>query len=174
MKEALDVLRNEGTAVSRQLPKAIGQFVKSEQAFKKQVLGEQEVTESRTQKLVPFLAFTGVFVGIGVAVLTVRSITAAIAAMLRMAQQIAGNNLAVEDLEVKSRDEIGEVGIVLNQMKNNLRDVIRSIAGTAEHVASASEEISSSAVQQARSAEIERDQTIQVVHQSVSSTAKKN
>lgn len=95
--------------------------------------------------------------------LTARSITAAIAAMLRMAQQIAGHNLAVEDLEVKSRDEIGEVGIALNQMKNNLRDVIRSIAGTAEHVASASEEISSSAVQQARSAEIERDQTTQVV-----------
>src|SRR5215467_6942300 len=89
-KEALDVLRNEGAAVSRELPKAIDQFVKSEQAFKKQVLSEQDVTESRAQKLVLFLAITGVIVGIGVAVLTARSITAAIAAMLHMAQQIAG------------------------------------------------------------------------------------
>ena len=42
-------------------------------------------------------------------------------------------------------DEIGAATTALNRMKNNLGEVIQSIAGTAEHVASASEEISSSA-----------------------------
>jgi len=50
----------------------------------------------------------------------------------------------------------------LNRMKNNLRTTIQSIAGTASHVASASEEISSSATQQAQSAETQKDQAVQV------------
>jgi len=35
-------------------------------------------------------------------------------------------------------------------MKNSLREIMQNIAGTAEHVASASEELSSSATLQAR------------------------
>jgi methyl-accepting chemotaxis protein len=161
-KEALDILTNQTGPVSRDLSKAIEQFVKNEQSFKKQAVEEQNVTEARARNAILLLAVAGVVAGVLVAALTARSITSAIAAMLHMAQQIADNNLALEDLEIKSRDEIGKAGTALNQMKNNLREVIRSIAGTAEHVASASEEISSAAAQQAKSAEIHKDQTTQV------------
>jgi len=47
-------------------------------------------------------------------------------------------------------------------MKNNLRDIIHSIAATATHVASASEEISASATQQAQGAQTQKDQAAQV------------
>jgi len=47
-------------------------------------------------------------------------------------------------------------------MKNNLRQIIQSIASTATHVASASEEISASATQQAQTSETQKDQTTQV------------
>jgi methyl-accepting chemotaxis protein len=68
----------------------------------------------------------------------------------------------VDDIAIASQDEIGSAGKALNQMKNNLREMIQSIASTAEHVASASEEISSSATQQAQGAETQKDQTTQV------------
>ena len=47
-------------------------------------------------------------------------------------------------------------------MKENLRTVIQSMSGHAGRVASASEEISATATQQARGAEIQKDQTYQL------------
>ncbi|HTZ96957.1 MAG TPA: HAMP domain-containing methyl-accepting chemotaxis protein [Terriglobales bacterium] len=123
---------------------------------------EQAATEKRTTLLVSILAIVGIIVGLVVAILIVRSITGSVGRMVDLIQQIAANNLAIEDMEITSQDEIGRAGTALNQMKNNLRHMIQSIAGTAEHVASASEEISSSATQQSQGAETQKDQTSQV------------
>jgi methyl-accepting chemotaxis protein len=103
-------------------------------------------------------------VGLGLLVGTslARSITSSVTKMLDMIQEVAANNLAIKDLKITSEDEIGKAGEALNRMKNNLQQIIHSIAGTASHVASASEEISSSATQQAQSAETQKDQTVQV------------
>jgi methyl-accepting chemotaxis protein len=86
-----------------------------------------------------------------------------LSASVELANKIAANDLAVDDLEVYARDEIGEATLALNQMKNNLREIVQSIAGTAEHVASASEELSASASLQAEGAETQNNQTVQVV-----------
>jgi methyl-accepting chemotaxis protein len=82
--------------------------------------------------------------------------------MVALIQEIAANNLAVEDVEITSQDEIGKAGAALNSMKNNLRAIMQSIAGTAEHVASASEEIAASATQTANGSETQKDQVHQV------------
>ena len=91
-----------------------------------------------------------------------RALAVAMASMLARMQEIAANNLAIDDMEVDSNDEMGRASVALNTMKNNLRDVIQMIAQTAEHVASASEEISSSATQQSQSAEGQNEQTTRV------------
>jgi len=123
--------------------------------------GAANDVKSDTRLLV--LVAVGITVVICVAgTMLARSIAAGMAGMLGMIQEIAANNLAIADLEVKSEDEIGQAGRALNRMKDNLREVIQAIAGTAEHVASASEEISSSAAQQAQGAETQKDQTAQV------------
>jgi len=85
-----------------------------------------------------------------------------LSASVELANNIAHNNLAVDDLPVEAQDEIGEATSALNTMKNNLREIIQSIAGTAEHVASASEEISASATQMANGGETQKDQVHQV------------
>jgi methyl-accepting chemotaxis protein len=83
-------------------------------------------------------------------------------ASVELANSIAKNDLGVDDLPVEAEDEIGEATSALNTMKNNLKQIIQSIAGTAEHVASASEELSSSANLQAQGAETQKDQAAQV------------
>ena len=117
--------------------------------------------ESSTRTIILSFAVGGFVVGILVAFFIVRSITGGMARMVALIQHIAGNNLAVDDMQVVSEDEIGKAGIALNKMKNSLREMIQSIASTAEHVASASEEISS-ATQQAQGSETQKDQTSQV------------
>lgn len=91
-----------------------------------------------------------------------RTISSAMSRMLAQLQEIASKNLAVDDVRVDSCDEIGEASLALNVMKNNLREVIEVIAGTAEQLASASEEISAGAGQAAESARTQADQTHQV------------
>ncbi len=57
---------------------------------------------------------------------------------------------------------MGESGSALNTMKANLREMMLSIAGNAEHLASASEEIAASATQTARGAKEQQEQVQQV------------
>lgn len=88
-----------------------------------------------------------VVLGFGLAVALSRAISSSATTMLTMIQHVAANNLAIQDMEITSRDEIGLAGIALNQMKNNLHRTIESIADTAGHVASASEEFSATSQQ---------------------------
>lgn len=103
-----------------------------------------------------------------------RTISVGMSRMLRQLQEIAGNNLAIDDVQVDSDDEIGQASLALNAMKNNLREVIQTIAETAERVASASEEISAAATEQSQSAGAQKEQTshVAVAMQEMSATVR--
>jgi methyl-accepting chemotaxis protein len=108
---------------------------------------EHEKVEASTIRAVIILAVVGILVGLGVAILIVRSITGAIYRMVGLIQEIAHKNLIIEDMRITSDDEIGRAGIALNGMKNSLREVIQSISDAAQNVASSSEELSNTSQQ---------------------------
>ena len=91
-----------------------------------------------------------------------RAISSAISKMLTPLQEIAANNLAVDDVAVNSHDEIGKACMALNQMKNNLYKVIHVISATAQQLASSSEQISTGAGRSAENARSQADQTHEV------------
>lgn len=93
------------------------------------------------------LSIAAIAFGLFVAITLARAISSSTTNMLAAIEEIAGNNLAIADVNIKSRDEIGKAGLALNKMKNNLHEVIESIAGTAQQVAAASEEFSSTSQQ---------------------------
>ena len=162
-KEAMAVIFDpETTEIRNALRKAVSEFVALQDKRKKDKQEEAAALDTRMRVLELGLGLTGLLIGIVIAAFMTRSITLGINRMAGMLRQIAGNDLAVADLEIQSNDEIGKAIQDLNGMKNNLRQMIQSIAATAEHVASASEEISSSATQQAQGAETQKDQTAQV------------
>jgi methyl-accepting chemotaxis protein len=125
-------------------------------------LANEHRTESFNQTVTLALVVSGLVLGVITSTFIARSVTRNVSGMLCMLQEIAGNNLAIQDMEITSTDEIGQACTALNDMKNNLHGLIRSIADTAEHVASASEEISSAATQQSQGAETQKDQAGQV------------
>lgn len=88
-----------------------------------------------------------VVLGVVIALSLARSISASANKMLLMIQEVAANNLTVEDMKVVHQDEIGQAGIALNSMKNNLHGMIQSISGSAMQVASASEELNTTSQQ---------------------------
>ena len=155
-------LSPHATEVRGAIQRELAEYTALQDKQQEKAIASQDVLASRIRTLTLTLVLAGLAMGLAVAVLIVRSISGAIARMLTMIREIAGKNLAIEDIEITSEDELGRAGRKLNDMKNNLRGIIQSIAQTAEHVASASEEISSSAAQQAQGAETQKDQTTQV------------
>ncbi|HLW89283.1 MAG TPA: methyl-accepting chemotaxis protein [Terriglobales bacterium] len=156
------LLGPEMSQVRGEMEKDVADFIALAQTLSSTAREEQATAESRATISILALGLTGIVIGFVVATVIARSILASIAAMLRVIEEVAAHNLAVEDLEVTTDDEFGQAAAALNKMKNSLGKVIRSIAGAAEHVASASEELSSSATQQALGAETQKSQAMQV------------
>jgi methyl-accepting chemotaxis protein len=123
---------------------------------------EESEGQSTAIKAVFGLGILGFVISLVVGTAVPRYFSGTITKMVGVIQEIAANNLAIEDMEVTHQDEMGQAGNALNKMKNNLCSLIQSIARSAEHVASASEEISSSATQQAQGAETQKGQATQV------------
>jgi methyl-accepting chemotaxis protein len=159
-KEGLFSAQND--QLRAELRRQVETLIGLEENLGKEAQNQQEATQNHVATMTLILTVGGILTGLVVAFLITRSITRAISAMVSLIQEIAANNLGVEDMPITSHDEIGQAGSALNGMKNSMRDMIQSIAGTAEHMASASEEISSSAAQQAQGAETQKDQTTQV------------
>jgi methyl-accepting chemotaxis protein len=64
---------------------------------------------------------------------------------VHVAEQISEGNLAVSQMAVTTRDELGTLSLALNKMVSHLRQLIEGIVRTAEQVASSSEQLTASA-----------------------------
>ncbi|GEK33765.1 methyl-accepting chemotaxis protein [Kurthia sibirica] len=64
--------------------------------------------------------------------------------IVNVAENIANGDLTQEDVLVKTKDEIGKLGIVFNTMKNNLASLIRNVQSNVEHLSASAEELSAS------------------------------
>jgi methyl-accepting chemotaxis protein len=174
-REAADLLLGpEMSQVRGQMETTAADFIALAQKVRLEAREKQATAESQATILILALGIIGIVIGLVVAVVIARSISQSIGGMLHVIEEVAANNLAVEDLEVASKDEIGQAASALNRMKSSLGKVIVSIARAAEHVASASEELSSSATQQAHGAETQKGQASQVAAamQEMSSTVR--
>jgi methyl-accepting chemotaxis protein len=147
-KEAVALEFNPQTQeAKRELDSSLDEFTALSDKLNGKALDEQNAMVASTRLMAWVLAGVATMLGAVITVLLTRSLTADIFRMLHMIQEIAANNLAVADLEIKSQDEIGDAGTALNKMKNSLHEVIRSIAGAAVQVANASEELSGTSQQ---------------------------
>jgi methyl-accepting chemotaxis protein len=174
-KEAAALLMGSEMGQTRtDTEQAVADFVDLTGKLMSEVRAEQASAESSARNLIFMVSPIGIVTGLVMSTLSARGMTRAAGNMVEMIQQIADKNLVIADMDVTSTDELGQAGIALNAMKNNLRELVHSIARTAEHVASASEEISSSATQQAQSAETQKGQATQVAvaMQEMSSTVR--
>jgi methyl-accepting chemotaxis protein len=141
---------------------ATAEMVQADLDDGKKALRHVDSTMTRRSVMLVVLGVALVIIVSVLGLLITSSVNRGMAAILSTIQEISANNLDIPDTEIISQDEIGTAGAALNTMKNNLRNVIQAIAQTAEHVASASEELSSSANLQAQGAETQTNQTARI------------
>jgi len=90
-------------------------------------------------------------------------VVAGLDGMIERVKDIAeGEGDLTKRIEIRSQDELGELALWFNTFLGRLQDVISQVAATAERVASASEQLSSSASLQAQGAETQNDKAAQV------------
>lgn len=103
-------------------------------------------TTYRYGRIISIVLIVAAFVlGLSFAVFTARGITWRTAYVARTALCLANGDLTVEELPVKSHDEIGDMARAFNQMYRNLKDIVYKINATSNSVAATSEELASNA-----------------------------
>lgn len=101
-----------------------------------------------TKKLLFFVIVATLLAALGIYSLA-RKIAKPIESLAVAAQAISDGNLNVTIEDVKSRDEINVLVCAMKKMVNHLHSLVKQVSETAEHVASASEELTASAEQTA-------------------------
>ncbi|MGA9497572.1 MAG: methyl-accepting chemotaxis protein [Terriglobales bacterium] len=110
----------------------------------------QEQVHAANRSLNLTMALTTVValsVGIIVAILMSRRISASTQSILARAKAIAAGDLTREELRTGDNDELGDLARAMNEMQSSLHELIQSMRGTAEQVAAASEELSATSQQ---------------------------
>lgn len=77
--------------------------------------------------------------------------------VMRFASSVAEGDLTVEPLQVKNKDEIGQLSEDLNTMAENLQNIIKGLSTDAVQLAAVSEELSSSGQEVAATSEQNRE-----------------
>lgn len=85
-----------------------------------------------------------ILIGIFVMMYVRRTITSPLKGIVNEANIIASGDLSQQDIPVKSKDEIGQLGTAFNSMKNNLSNLIKNIQASSEQVNGAAQELSAS------------------------------
>lgn len=99
------------------------------------------------------LSILAIVIAIVIGYFTSRSIAKPIIAIDQAAARIALGDLTADSIKVKNRDEIGGLAQSFNTMAENLRELVRQISSSSEHVAMSSEELTASAGQSSQASE---------------------
>lgn len=94
----------------------------------------------------------GLILGILVAWRMARSVTRGVLAIAGVAQRVAGGDLTVAEIPVRSRDEIGDMAAAVNQMVGSLRFLLGEVAASSGAVTASARQVHDFTDQVARGA----------------------
>ncbi|MCY7794665.1 methyl-accepting chemotaxis protein [Bacillus spizizenii] len=95
---------------------------------------------------------TAIIIGIIVMTLIIRSITTPLKQLVGSSKRISEGDLT-ETIDIRSKDELGELGKSFNNMASSLRSLIHAIQDSVDNVAASSEELTASAAQTSKATE---------------------
>jgi methyl-accepting chemotaxis protein len=138
---------DKATAITEAIKKPLGDLADS---FASTIKLNTEEMNAQTRSMNVTMAittFAALGIGIFVAIFLSRSIASATQAVLVQAEAIAAGDLTKDDLQVRSKDELGDLTAAINKMSGSLKRMILNITQNSIQVASASEELSSTSQQ---------------------------
>jgi methyl-accepting chemotaxis protein len=138
---------DKATVATEALKKPLGDLADSLTALLRQSTDDL-VSETHTMYLTLVLTtIAALLIGIFVALYLSRTISGTAQSILSHAEAIAAGDLTMEELQVLSADELGDLTTAINKMSASLKTTILVIAENVEKVAAAGEELSATSQQ---------------------------
>jgi len=98
------------------------------------------------------IALLGIAISVAASWILASRITGNVTTLTEQAKRLAGGDLTVRNLNITSKDEIGQLAVAFTTMGENLQTLVKGILQTSEHVAASSEQLTASAEQSAHAA----------------------
>ncbi|WLT30322.1 methyl-accepting chemotaxis protein [Geothrix sp. PMB-07] len=140
-KEAAAVLIDEVQPQANALQKDIDDLVAYLKAATAKRYGEAKAAESQATTYMITISVAALLAGIVLALFITRSVTKPLAAMGAVIETVAQGDLT-QRVEIDSKDELGELGRILNSTNEGLREMVLQIQESALAISTASGEIS--------------------------------
>lgn len=86
-----------------------------------------------------------ILIGIALVILISRRITSHLKTVVGITSEVASGNLQVKPMEYEGKDEIGQLAVAVNQMKENIQRILTKVASASTAVSSSSDTLSQSA-----------------------------
>ncbi|MBI5190963.1 MAG: HAMP domain-containing protein [Nitrospirae bacterium] len=109
-------------------------------------------TERNAVLLLIFISVASTVLGAGIGMFMSRAISVPVMELVAVSKGIAEGDLT-NQVQVRTQDEIGELGHAINKMVGNLKDMIGTVNQSAAQVASAADQVSGGAKQITRGAQ---------------------
>src|SRR5208283_2671119 len=160
--EAVDFMNSEVRPAVRKLIEASDELANYQKLRNQERYEEAKKAYKDAILLMFIIGGIAIVLAVIITVLITRSIVVPLNKGVEVAGKIAEGDLTCEDLDVRSKDEIGALADALNMMKKSLCDMIGKFSDTSSHVASSSEELSATVTQMTKRVEEQANRANQV------------
>jgi len=144
LEKAKDIVNND----AQESNSSILEYAEKTLDYQLEILDIVSKDTKDSVSLTSFITMIAIILGLVVAIFIVlfvrRSISKPLLNVVNAAQQIANGDLTEKDLQIKSKDEIGQLSNAFNQMKSNLQGLIQNVQTNTEHLTVVAEELSAS------------------------------
>lgn len=152
--KARTILNGTGAASALLLNDTVDSLVAH---YKEEMLTTSQVLTDKTDTTI-LLIFISSILSILIAIFTALSLSKNISGPIKklsiFANEIANNNLQIDSIQIRNKDEIGYLAKSFNQMKDNLREIVYNVNKSSEQVAASAEQLLASS-----------EQTVNATHQ---------
>ena len=139
-----DICLNQVTPLSIEAVSLMGAIADRQIEIKDTAIAESEKASSAMLAATWGVAGISLLVGSGIAFWLGKTISSGLSRVVAYAERIAAKDLTAEDLDIHSKDEIGQLADSMTAMNASLRKVISDVSSATHEVAGAATEISSS------------------------------
>ncbi|EJN07848.1 methyl-accepting chemotaxis protein [Herbaspirillum sp. YR522] len=139
-EQAMQILEQEYLPVSRQFLALMQEMLTAQRQQIDTINADIERTAQRSRNILLALVAAAVLIGAAIAQVLTRSIVRPLADAVVLAERVAKGDLGA-DIEVRSRDEVGQLMSALRLMNQGLNALVTDIRKSIERIALASSEI---------------------------------
>ena len=142
--EALQKVNGDAQRANKGLSEVADKIVEYQKNQLDIITKESKQAVKNSQIISVIAIIIGVILGIFLLFYVQRKITSPLKTVVAAANNIANGELYHQDIPNRSKDEIGQLAVSFNTMKDNLRNLMTHIQENSEHLTGAAEELTAS------------------------------